>query len=164
MTVDTLQGHIICSSCRPKLRSCPQCRGRLQDGARLYFAERLLEKVPAPCRYSTEGCTVELVTGRLEQHEAECQYREVTCPHQGCGAVLPRRGLEDHQARCSSRPVRCPVSSCKVLVPHRLVMGHLSSQHNVRQESLQTNLLSFNSLLKLLLVLSVAINISVLFF
>ena len=106
---------------------------------------------------------MELVSGRLEHHEAECQYREVSCPHQGCVAVVTRRGLEDHQARCNSRPVRCPVNSCKVLVPHRLMMGHLSSQHNVRQESLQTNLLSFNSLLKLLLVLSVAINISVLF-
>ena len=71
------QGHMICSSCRPKVLTCPQCRGRLQPGARLYFAERLLEEVPVPCRFSEEGCQVELPRAKLGRHEGECEYREV---------------------------------------------------------------------------------------
>ena len=68
---------MICSTCRPKVLTCPQCRGSLQPGARLYFAERLLEEVPVPCRFSEEGCQVELPRAKLGRHEGECEYREV---------------------------------------------------------------------------------------
>ena len=54
-------GHMICSTCRPKVRTCHTCRGRYSSEQRLYFAERLLEKVPVACKYSEDGCEMELV-------------------------------------------------------------------------------------------------------
>ena len=58
------QGHMICSTCRPQVVSCPECRGRYNTtGFRLYFAEKLLERVPVTCRYSDEGCLVAMVPG-----------------------------------------------------------------------------------------------------
>ena len=154
---------MICSVCRPEVQTCPQCRGRLRPEARLYFAERLLDKVPIPCQYSSEGCQVELTRERLEQHEAACQYREVACTHQGCRARLACRKLQEHQAACRYRPITCPVTSCNVKVSLHLLMLHLYREHNMRQESLATNLMSLPTLLTILLALSVAVNISLLF-
>ena len=65
------QGHMICSLCRPQVRACPTCRGRYSSEQRLYFAERLLEKIPVACKYSEEGCEVELVPSQMSRHEAQ---------------------------------------------------------------------------------------------
>ena len=147
------------------MAQCPQCRGRLQAGARLYFAERLLDKVPVSCQYSEQGCQVELARARLSQHEAECDYREVACPHQaqGCRARLLSRRMSSHQASCSYRPVSCPLTACKAEVPHCQLMAHLSSDHQLRQDSLLPHPFSLNSVLTALLVLSLAINLFFLF-
>ena len=47
---------------------------------------------------------------RLSQHEAECEYREVVCPHHalGCRLRLESRRAAQHQAVCSNRPVPFP--------------------------------------------------------
>ena len=149
------------------METCPQCRGRLQAGARLYFAERLLEKVPVCCQYSQQGCQVELARARLNLHEAECDYREVACPHQvlGCRRMLESRRMSEHLTSCSYRPVSCPLAGCRAQVPHCRLMAHLSSDHQVRQLSppLLPPPLSLNSLLMALLVLSLAINLFFLF-
>ena len=116
-----------------------------------------------PCQYSEQGCLVELVRARLSQHEAECEYREVVCPHHalGCRLWLESRRAAQHQAVCSYRPVSCPFPSCRTEVPHCRLMAHLSSKHQVGQDSLSllAHPFSLNTVLVAFLVLSLAVNI-----
>jgi len=151
-------GHMICATCKPRVTICPQCRGQYR-GQRLYFAERLLEKIPVPCKYSDEGCQVELLLSDITTHEGSCPYGEVECPNleYGCKTREVRRKMGDHVKVCRFNLVDCPVENCKVRVPKIHTMNHLKSKHKVRQESM-LDLASLNQVLLLLLVLSVAIN------
>ena len=111
---------------------------------------------------------MELVRARLTQHEAQCEYREVACPHQelGCRVRRVSRMMSAHQASCKYRPVNCPLPACRAQVPHCHLMAHLSCEHNVRQDSPSPlpQLFSLNSLLMIFLVLSLATNLSLLYF
>ena len=102
-----IQGHMICATCRPKVVTCPQCRGRYNSGNRLYFAERMLEKVPVLCRFSDDGCDVEMVPGKIAKHEAVCEYREVECDHNnwGCRVTCSRREMELHVSNSTTNQI-----------------------------------------------------------
>eukprot|EP00091_Calanus_sinicus_P003552 TRINITY_DN13722_c0_g1_i1.p1 TRINITY_DN13722_c0_g1~~TRINITY_DN13722_c0_g1_i1.p1 ORF type:complete len:142 (-),score=43.17 TRINITY_DN13722_c0_g1_i1:78-503(-) len=126
---------------------------------RLYFAERLLEKVPVPCKYNEEGCEVELVWSRLQGHEKECTYGEVECPNTewGCQENIVRRKVSDHVEGCQFKPVDCPVAECSTRIGQKFLMRHLAKKHRMKQEGL-LDLASLNQILLFLLVASVAIN------
>ena len=155
---------MICSTCRPKVVTCPQCRGRYNAGNRLYFAERMLEKVPVLCRFSDDGCDVEMVPGKIAKHEAVCEYREVECDHNnwGCRVTCSRREMELHVSTCHYKPVLCPVTDCKMSVPQKFLMRHLSMQHRVREEGL-LDLGTTSWVLLFILIISVAFNLSFLY-
>jgi len=149
---------MICGTCRPRVHHCPQCRADYK-GHRLYFAERLLEKVPVPCKYSEEGCQVELVWSRLQKHEDECTYGEVECPNTewGCQENIVRRKIDQHLEGCQFKPVDCPVTECSRRIGQKFLMRHLAKEHKVKQETI-LDFSSLNQILLFLLVVSVAVN------
>ncbi len=70
--------HLICSECRPKLKKCPVCRGRLIK-TRAVLAEKFLERLPKLCKWSEYGCKRKSAMGCLRAHEIECTFRLVQC-------------------------------------------------------------------------------------
>ena len=47
------------------------------------LANLVLEHVEQKCKFV--GCDEELILAKLDQHEAVCQHRTVTCPYPNCG-------------------------------------------------------------------------------
>ncbi|XP_064634463.1 E3 ubiquitin-protein ligase SIAH1A-like [Lineus longissimus] len=95
-------GHIVCSSCRPKLSSCPTCRGPLGNIRNLAM-EKVASTVMFPCKFSTTGCPVTLLHTDKTEHEETCEFRPYCCP--------------------------CPGASCKWQGSLEQVMPHLMHQH-----------------------------------
>ncbi|KAG5179990.1 seven in absentia, partial [Tribonema minus] len=52
------QGHVVCSTCLPRITSCPVCRGSVT--CRNLALEALCEGHQFPCPHSTHGCTRQL--------------------------------------------------------------------------------------------------------
>jgi hypothetical protein len=76
-------GHLFCRNCRSRLIDCPICRKKLGIGRNL-LAEKLLEKIPLRCPYSSLGCQVKISQKDVENHGQECHLREVCCPSRLC--------------------------------------------------------------------------------
>ena len=93
-------GHIVCSSCRPKLSLCPTCRGPLGEyilihtffwnlcddylfeciqtnlgNIRNLAMEKVAVTVSFPCKYSSSGCPVTLIHTEKTDHEETCEFR-----------------------------------------------------------------------------------------
>ncbi|XP_074659820.1 E3 ubiquitin-protein ligase SIAH1-like isoform X2 [Tubulanus polymorphus] len=92
-------GHIVCSSCRPKLSSCPTCRGPLGNIRNLAM-EKVASTVMFPCKYVSTGCPVTLLHTEKGDHEEGCEF---SCP--------------------------CPGASCKWHGSLEQVMPHLMHSH-----------------------------------
>ncbi|KAL4706315.1 hypothetical protein ACJJTC_004924 [Scirpophaga incertulas] len=75
-------GHLVCSSCRPKLTCCPTCRGPLGNIRNLAM-EKVASNVMFPCKHSNTGCTVTLVHTEKAEHEEACEFRPYSCPCPG---------------------------------------------------------------------------------
>ncbi|VEL16455.1 unnamed protein product [Protopolystoma xenopodis] len=75
-------GHIICESCRPKVDTCPTCRGILGNIRNLAL-EKLAVSVRFPCKYSACGCTELLHYQHKSLHEENCYFRSCNCPCPG---------------------------------------------------------------------------------
>lgn len=95
-------GHLVCSSCRPKLSCCPTCRGPLGNIRNLAM-EKVASNVMFPCKHSNTGCTVTLVHTEKAEHEEACEFRPYSCP--------------------------CPGASCKWQGGLDQVMPHLMMSH-----------------------------------
>jgi len=93
----TSNGHLICGNCHPKLEECPKCRGPLGN-CRSLILENMLDVVQLShvCKFSKEGCEVELVEDLLVDHEKKCQYRLVNCPEADCEAKISLSKVVDH--------------------------------------------------------------------
>ena len=89
-------GHLVCGNCRPKLTSCPTCRGPLTSIRNLAM-EKLANSVRFPCKYASSGCEVTMPPTEKADHEEHCEFRPCRCPCPGisCGwqgsmdAVVP---------------------------------------------------------------------------
>ena len=96
-------GHLICTTCRPKLNnSCPSCRGPL-GSVRNLAMEKVAETVKFPCKYASLGCTLRLLHNEKRTHEEVCEHRPYMCP--------------------------CPGTSCKWQGPLDSVLDHLLTAH-----------------------------------
>lgn len=95
-------GHLVCSSCRPKLTCCPTCRGPLGNIRNLAM-EKVASTVLFPCKYSTSGCSMSLLHPQKADHEELCEHRPYSCP--------------------------CPGASCKWQGALEQVMPHLMMAH-----------------------------------
>ena len=118
-----------------------------------------MEKVPVPCKYSEEGCDVELIWTSLQNHEKDCAYGEEECPNTewGCQEYVPRRRMSKHLESCLFKPVICPITECGSRIAQKFLMRHLLKKHKVKQEGI-LDLASLNQILLLLLVGSVFLN------
>jgi len=69
------EGHILCEVCyddRMKVnKTCPTCNVALA-GIRCRMAEKMISKLPTRCKYSGDGCDVELMSDELPKHEVNC--------------------------------------------------------------------------------------------
>ncbi|CAK6448216.1 unnamed protein product [Pipistrellus nathusii] len=89
-------GHLVCSSCRPKLTRCPTCRGPL-GSIRNPAMEKVASSVLFPCKHVGSGCERALSPTQKAGHEELCASGRFACPCPGaaCGwqgsldAVLP---------------------------------------------------------------------------
>lgn len=95
-------GHIVCSTCKPKLQFCPTCRGALGNIRNLAM-EKVASSVLFPCKYATIGCVAVLHHTEKTDHEETCDFRPYSCP--------------------------CPGASCKWQGALEYVMSHLTEQH-----------------------------------
>lgn len=95
-------GHLVCSSCRPKLSCCPTCRGPLGNIRNLAM-EQVANTLKFTCKYSSSGCHLTLMCNEKLEHEEQCPFRPYSCP--------------------------CPGASCKWQGPLEQVMPHLFSAH-----------------------------------
>lgn len=95
-------GHLICQNCKPKLNSCPTCRGPLGNIRNLAM-EKVAQTIFFPCRYSQNGCHQRLLHTEKTEHEETCEYRPYQCP--------------------------CPGTVCKWHGPLEAVLQHLTTQH-----------------------------------
>jgi len=77
------RGHVVCSDCRPNVSTCPQCRDPMGN-IRSLVSEKMLEKLPCVCKFSDNGCQVELLRSQLPQHERNCTYRLINCVDLAC--------------------------------------------------------------------------------
>lgn len=96
-------GHLVCSSCRPKLTCCPTCRGQLGGNIRNLAMEKVASTVMFPCRYQSSGCGLSLLHTEKTDHEETCEFRPYSCP--------------------------CPGASCKWQGSLEQVMAHLMQAH-----------------------------------
>lgn len=96
-------GHLVCSSCRPKLTCCPTCRGQLGGNIRNLAMEKVASTVMFPCRYQSSGCGLSLLHTDKTDHEETCEFRPYSCP--------------------------CPGASCKWQGSLEQVMTHLMQVH-----------------------------------
>ena len=102
-------GHLLCKSCYPEVMHCPVCLGILshQNPLRNLTAEKLFDSCTEylvivinrtlaatsknvtlelfSCAYVLEGCNEVCTTKvRIGEHEKNCKYRLVFCPHHNC--------------------------------------------------------------------------------
>uniref|UniRef100_A0A8C6RLL6 E3 ubiquitin-protein ligase n=1 Tax=Nannospalax galili TaxID=1026970 RepID=A0A8C6RLL6_NANGA len=92
-------GHLVCSNCRPKLRWCPTCLGRL-GSIRNLAMEKVTNLVLFHCKYASSGCEITLPHAEKADHEELCEFRPYSCPCPGASckwqgsldAVMPHLG------------------------------------------------------------------------
>ena len=75
-------GHSVCQPCKNQLDNCPLCREAL--AIRNLQLEDILESLPMPCKYKTNGCNQVLDQSLMAEHETECPERTVTCFSRKC--------------------------------------------------------------------------------
>ncbi|XP_035928178.1 E3 ubiquitin-protein ligase Siah1-like [Halichoerus grypus] len=96
-------GHLVCTTCRPKLKCCPTCRGPLASIRNLAM-EKVASSVLFPCKHVSYGCELTLPHADKITHEKLCEFRPYLCP--------------------------CPGAFCKWQGPVDAVMPHLMHQHD----------------------------------
>jgi len=89
------RGHVVCSECKPKVTTCPQCRDVLGN-IRSLVSEKVLEKLPASCKYVDNGCEIEVMRNLLAGHESSCDYRLVNCVDLACQQKVSLANLLTH--------------------------------------------------------------------
>jgi len=90
-----VRGHIVCSECRANVSVCPQCREPMGN-IRSLVSEKMLEKMPSTCKFSDQGCQVEMMQTLLKEHEKECPFRLVNCVDLACQQRISVSKLLNH--------------------------------------------------------------------
>jgi len=88
-------GHIVCNTCRHKVRDCPVCREADID-VRNLFAEKAILYLPIPCINKQFGCKEEVPYSEKETHENNCTFRPFNCPFIECDEKLVAADVVDH--------------------------------------------------------------------
>ena len=103
-------GHIICKNCRVNMTTCPTCRRPMLEDGTNTLANRMIEIVPHPCKYS--NCQVKNHLKEIEDHEERCQERTVKCPFLGCDEMVQ---VSDFQKHAMAEENKCICYSSNLL-------------------------------------------------
>lgn len=76
-------GHSICRNCKPKMETCPTCRGTLVD-IRCLALEKLTDELPYPCSYRKFGCKETFPAYLITEHQALCPCNPYNCLFEAC--------------------------------------------------------------------------------
>ena len=126
-------GHILCSGCIEKVQECPQCRAKLPaTKIRCLLGEQQLEWLPKKCKYSHNGCDFEQMPSKkpskkqvLNEHETECEHRNVECTITACIKKVPLSKLLLH------------LKTAPHMAPNEVNGGLVDSKFTIRAENLQ---------------------------
>ena len=86
-------GHITCKDCRVNVTTCPTCRRQLLKHGTNTIANRMIERIPHPCKY---GCPVKNYLKEIVEHEARCLERTIKCPHISCNEMVQVKEYQKH--------------------------------------------------------------------
>ena len=86
-------GHIVCKECRVNVTTCPTCRRPMSGDGTNTLANKMIERVPHPCKY---GCQVKNYLKEIKEHEKRCTERSVKCPHLGCKEMVQVINYQQH--------------------------------------------------------------------
>ena len=79
-------GHIVCKDCRVNVKTCPTCRRPMKEDGTNTLANKMIERVPHPCKYSQ--CPEKNYLKEIKEHEARCRERTIKCPHLPCNDMV----------------------------------------------------------------------------
>ncbi|KAK2430653.1 E3 ubiquitin-protein ligase SINA [Trifolium repens] len=92
-------GHIVCSTCCPKLRNkCNKCSLSISS-KRCTAIENLLQSIKISCPNAKLGCIEKISYTRKRKHEEECIYDKCYCPISDCGFFASLEVLSNHFSR-----------------------------------------------------------------
>jgi len=91
-------GHVVCETC--KRDSCPTCRIAMGAGKSL-LAGIIVENVDHKCKFG--DCNEVFAPEDIEEHEAVCPHRTVSCPDVKCPVKVPLSKLVDHIIKSKER-------------------------------------------------------------
>ncbi|XP_069680184.1 E3 ubiquitin-protein ligase Siah1-like [Periplaneta americana] len=74
-----LNGHNVCTNCKPQLTNCPTCRQPFVN-IRNVALEKLARQMKYPCTYRKFGCKETFPPGLITQHQTRCRYSPQRCP------------------------------------------------------------------------------------
>jgi len=102
-------GHLVCQSCRVNVHICPTCRRPMHQGGTNTLANKMIERIPHPCKYSQ--CQVKNYLKEIVKHEARCPERTIKCPYLWCNEQVKVTEYETHARTSTSCNYRSPVLS-----------------------------------------------------
>ncbi|XP_045831239.1 E3 ubiquitin-protein ligase SINA-like 7 [Trifolium pratense] len=89
-------GHIVCSTCCPKLRNkCPKCSLPICS-KHCKAVENLLLSIEMSCPNTKYGCGEKISYLGNRKHEEECIHEPCYCPLSGCDFVASSKVLSNH--------------------------------------------------------------------
>ena len=87
-------GHIICKECRVNVTICPTCRRPMHQDGTNAIVNRMIERVPHPCKYSQ--CQIKNNLKEIQEHEARCPERIIKCTYLKCNDKVKISEYQKH--------------------------------------------------------------------
>ena len=97
-------GHIVCRSCKERVRDCPTCRQPMPANSTNSLVGALIEQVEHRCKYNDQGCKVKMMLKDLVTHEKQCQERTFNCPYGGCSQLVKLKDFDNHALKDEGNP------------------------------------------------------------
>ena len=88
-------GHLVCEDCRPKVESCPTCRGGYLNYTNT-VAGYISLIVAHKCKFSPLGCHVKMSVHTITRHEKICPERVIRCAFRGCAKEMALSKFRNH--------------------------------------------------------------------
>lgn len=100
-----VNGHSVCSNCKPNILRCPVCFARL-TGTRNFTLEAVIAEKYFACKNAEVGCGLHLKLKNLRDHEEECDFRKMICCH--CEERVSKSKIRNHinRAHCTAESYR----------------------------------------------------------
>ena len=80
-------GTIVCSLCKSSVNA---------DFHQDFTLEKMLFDLPISCKFQKNDCKIVLDRCSIENHEEDCEYRNIYCVYEVCNEICPARELSDH--------------------------------------------------------------------